>query len=155
MEWLDTNVAYWHWIVFGIALAAFEIFVPSFFMLWLGASAIVVGLLSWFLPTSFVMEMLIWGVLSITCLIGWFKFVSPKMKDVSNSGMAKEAMFGKVGTVLEFNSEASRGKLRFPAPLLGEDEWRFIFEGNLAPGDKVSVFDVSGNDLLVKAKDQS
>ena len=152
MEWLNEHIAYWHWIVFGIALAAIEIFVPSFFMLWLGASAIVVGLITWFLPISFVVQMLIWGVLSIICLVGWFKFVSPKMKDVSNSGMAKEAMFGKVGTVLEFNSELSRGKLRFPAPLMGEDEWRFIFEGNLSPGDKVTVSDISGNDLIVKSQ---
>ena len=152
MEWLNEHIAYWHWIVFGIALAAIEIFVPSFFMLWLGVSAIVVGLITWFLPISFVVQMLIWGVLSIICLVGWFKFVSPKMKDVSNSGMAKEAMFGKVGTVLEFNSELSRGKLRFPAPLMGEDEWRFIFEGNLSPGDKVTVSDISGNDLIVKSQ---
>lgn len=152
MEWLNANIDYWHWIVFGIALAAIEIFVPSFFMLWLGVSAIAVGILTWFLPLSFTVQIFIWGVLSVVCLITWFKFVSPKMKDVSNSGMAKEAMFGKVGTVLEYNSESSRGRLRFPAPLMGEDEWRFIFEGELSPGDKVSVADISGNDLIVKSK---
>lgn len=150
MEWLDANVAYWHWIVLGLILAAAEIFAPSFFMIWLGASAIVVGLLTWFMPFSFALQMLIWGLLSLACLVGWFKYIAPKMKDATKSGMAKEALHGQIGTVLEYNSSTSRGMLRFPAPLLGEDEWRFISQENLVSGDKVVVIDTSGNDLLVK-----
>lgn len=151
MEWLDTNVAYWHWIVLGFALAAMEMFVPSFFMIWLGGSAIIVGLLTWMFPLSFAVEILIWGLLSLGCLITWFKFVSPRMKDVTKSGMAKEALFGQIGTVLEYSTHTNRGLLRFPAPLLGEDEWRFISQDKLSSGDKVTVIDNSGNDLVVKA----
>lgn len=151
MEWLNDNIAYWHWIVFGFALAAVEIFVPSFFMLWLGASAVAVGLLSWILPLSFAVELLIWGILSLACLIAWFKFVSPHFKDVTKSGMGREALIGQIGTVLEYNTSSTRGVLRFPAPLLGEDEWRFISQDKLSSGDKVVITDTSGNDLIVKA----
>lgn len=150
IEWLDTHVAYWHWIVFGVVLAVFEMLVPSFFMLWLGVSAILVGIGLLITPFSFTLQLLAWGVLSLLCLIGWFKFVAPKMHDKTRSGMAMEALNGKVGTVLDFQSSSSRGTLRFSAPMLGEDEWRFICETPLQPGDKVSVFDTSGNDLLVK-----
>ena len=149
-EWLNNNVSYWHWIVFGVVLAGVEIFVPSFYMIWLGASAIVVGLLTLFLPIPFVVQLSLWGLLSVACLVIWFKFVSPKMKDVTKSGMAKEALFGQLGTVLEYNASTSRGRLRFPAPLLGEDEWAFICTESVAVGDKVSVTDTSGNDLIVK-----
>lgn len=151
MDWLDTAVAYWHWIALGFLLAAAEIFVPSFFMMWLGISAILVGLISWLFPIPFAVELLLWGVLSLGCLIGWFKFVAPKMKDVTKSGMAKEALIGQIGTVLEHSESAGRGTLRFPAPLLGEDEWRFISTESLSSGDKVIVTDTSGNDLIVKA----
>lgn len=150
MEWLNANMAYWHWIVFGFALAAVEIFVPSFFMLWLGVSAIVVGLLAWVLPLSFAVQLLIWGLLSLACLVMWFKFVSPRLKDVTKSGMAREALIGQIGTVLEYNTNTTRGMLRFPAPLLGEDEWRFISQETLSSGDKVVVTETSGNDLIVK-----
>ena len=150
MEWLDTNVAYWHWIVLGFALSALEIFVPSFFMIWLGVSAIAVGVVTWVFPLSFTAEILFWGLLSLTCLITWFRFVSPKMKDVTKSGMGREALLGQIGTVLEFNHGTTRGMLRFPAPLLGEDEWRFISQDKLTSGDKVVVTDTSGNDLIVK-----
>jgi len=150
IEWLDANVAYWHWIVVGVLLAAVEMFVPTFFMLWLGVSAIVVGLLSLVIPMSFAVQMLVWGLLSLVCLVIWFMFVSPKMKDRTKSGMAMEALHGKIGTVLEYQQSSSRGLLRFSAPLLGEDEWRFICEQPLNPGDKVAVLDTSGNDLIVK-----
>ncbi len=150
IEWLDVNIAYWHWIVFGVALAVLEMLMPSFFMLWLGASAITVGIALLIVPFSFAMQLFIWGALSVACLIAWFKFVSPQMKDKTRSGMAMEALHGKIGTVLDYQESKSRGQLRFPAPILGEDEWRFICETPLNPGDKVTVLDTSGNDLVVK-----
>ncbi|GAB1255808.1 NfeD family protein [Aurantivibrio plasticivorans] len=150
VDWLNANAEYWHWWVFGIFLSVLEIFVPSFFMIWLGASAVVVGMVMLVAPISFAVQLGIWAALSVACLVGWFKFVAPKMKDRTRSGMAMEAINGKVGTVLEYQVSSGRGTLRFSAPILGEDEWRFICEAELVPGDKVSVFDTSGNDLLVK-----
>lgn len=149
-EWLDTGLPAWLWLVIGFALAAIEILVPSFFMLWLGASAIVVGILCLFIPMSFAAELLIWVVLSLVCLVGWFKWISPRMKTNSLSGMAMESTLGKQGTVLEYNAATERGMLRFSAPVLGEAEWRFIHTGDLQPGDRVTVTDFSGNDLIVK-----
>jgi hypothetical protein len=150
MEWLNVNIAYWHWIVLGLALIGIELFSLTFYMVWIGASAIVVGMLSWVLPIPFSVQVLIWGALSIVCLVIWFKYFAPKMKDKTKSGMAMEALQGKIGTVLEFNSESLRGVLRFPAPLLGEDEWRFICEDKIVVGDRVAVKENSGNDLIVR-----
>lgn len=149
IDWLNENMAYWHWFVFGVALVVLEIVVPSFFMLWLGVSAGVVGLVVLLFDVSFTVQLLLWAILSITCLLTWFKFVSPRMIDRTKSGMAKEALHGQIGTVLEYNVSNSRGLLRFSAPLLGEDEWRFICEDKLVIGDKVIVKDTSGNDLIV------
>ena len=42
---LDYIIEYWHWIVLGIVLMLSEIFIGSFFILWFGAAAVVVGLL--------------------------------------------------------------------------------------------------------------
>ena len=72
------------------------------------------------------------------------------MQDKTRSGMAHESMVGKVATVLDYHTATSRGQLRFSAPVLGEDEWRFICEQPLKPGDRVCVIDFSGNDLIVK-----
>ncbi|UTF59896.1 NfeD family protein [Gilvimarinus sp. DA14] len=151
-EWLQTGLAPWIWIVFGIALSALEILLPSFFMLWLGVSAIVVGLVTWLVPLSLALQLLLWIVLSFLSLLAWFKWIAPRMKDKTLSGMAMEKAVGQIGTVLNYTVSTQRGILRFPAPVLGEDEWRFICTSDLQPGDRVIVMDFSGNDLIVKPK---
>ena len=36
MDWLNSSIEYWHWMVLGLLLVASEVFVPSFVMLWFG-----------------------------------------------------------------------------------------------------------------------
>ena len=145
--WLNESIQWWHWMLLGIILAGGEMLVPSFFLLWIGISAMVVGSLLLLFPLSVQLQLLLWGALSLICLITWFKFVAPKMRDKSKSGMALEALRGQVGTVLSYNE--GRGQLRFPAPLLGEDEWHFFCDAPVNVGDKVRVSDTSGNALVV------
>jgi len=152
MEWLNTHIEYWHWIVFGLVLAGLEIFAPSFFMLWLGVSAIAVGLIMSITEISVTSQVLIWAGLSFSCLVAWFKFVSPMMKNKTLSGMSKEAIIGQEGTVLNHSNESHRGKMRFPAPIVGNDEWSIISDDELTGGDRVVVKDVVGNALSVKKK---
>ena len=152
MEWLNTHIEYWHWIVLGLVLAGIEIFAPSFFMLWLGISAILVGLIMSVTEISFTLQVFIWAAASFTCLLAWFKFISPMMKDKSLSGMSKEAILGQEGTVLHHSMETNRGMMRFPAPILGNDEWNIISDDELTGGDRVVVKDVVGNSLSVKKK---
>ncbi|PKM12244.1 MAG: hypothetical protein CVV13_06080 [Gammaproteobacteria bacterium HGW-Gammaproteobacteria-3] len=150
LEWLNAHIAYWHWIVLGLILATGEMLLPSFVMLWFGISAIVVGLLVALLPLSFTLQLLIWVILSLFVVFGWFKWISPRMKNRTLSGMAKEAILGQIGTVIEYNSvQAGRGTLRFPAPVLGDDEWQFICDQTVEIGSRVVVRDISGNTLIV------
>jgi membrane protein implicated in regulation of membrane protease activity len=148
--WLESGLLAWHWVVIGFVLAALEILLPSFFMLWLGVSAIAVGLITLLVPMALAWQLLLWVALSLGCLVAWFKFVAPTMKDKTRSGMARESMLGQVATVLDYQAATCRGQLRFSAPALGEAEWRFICEQPLKPGDRVCVADFSGNDLIVR-----
>ena len=154
LEWLNANIAYWHWIVFGLVLSLSEILVMSFVLLWFGLSAIVVGILLWIFPFSITMQLFIWVSLSLFNVFGWFKWISPRIKNKSLSGMARETMIGQIGTVIEYNSvQSGRGKLRFPAPILGNDEWQFICTDEIEVGSRVIVQEFSGNSLIVsKAK---
>jgi membrane protein implicated in regulation of membrane protease activity len=153
LEWLNTEVAYWHWMIFGLALALLEIMLFSFVALWFGLSALIVGLLLWLLPLSFTMQLTIWIILSIFIVFSWFKWVSPLLKNKSFSGMAKESMLGQMGTVIEYNSaHEGRGTLRFSAPILGADEWQFICTDTVEVGSRVTVREFSGNTLIVSVK---
>ena len=149
IEWLDTNILYWHWIVAGFILIAIELIVPVFVLLWLGVSAIVVGILSLLLPTGFSLEILIWAVLSAIFLLLWHKYMSPRFINRTLAGLTKEAIIGQIGMVIRYSEQQERGMLKFPAPVAGNDEWEFIFSGTLQNGDKVRVSDISGNSLIV------
>ena len=40
---MELELVYWHWLVLGMLLVGFEIFVPSFTVLWFGLGAVVVA----------------------------------------------------------------------------------------------------------------
>ena len=142
---------YWHWIVFGIGLMLSEIFIGSFFIVWFGAAAIVVGLLLLPLPNmSGTAQLILWAISSASFALAWFKLIKPLNIDKTKAGLSKEALFGEVGQVLQVPSGDKRGKVRFPAPVLGSDEWLIISHEAVSIGDRVSVVDLSGNALIVK-----
>ena len=148
---MEFGIEYWHWIVFGIALMLSEIFIGSFFIFWFGAAAVIVGLLILPLPDmSPTAQVIIWAVSSASFALAWFKLVKPLNVDKTKAGLSKESLVGEIGQVLQIPSGDKRGKVRFPAPVLGSDEWLIISHDTVSIGDRVSVIDLSGNALIVE-----
>jgi len=150
IDGLNFTIEYWHWIIFGLLLSVSELFVLSFVLLWFGLSAIAVGLILAIIKISLTIQILLWILLSVFNIFAWFKWISPRLKNKTLSGMSREKMLGQVGTVIEFNpAHEGRGTLRFPAPILGADEWQFICAEKLEVGVRVIVQEFSGNSLIV------
>lgn len=148
---MNIDLLYWHWIVIGIALMLVEIFVGSFFIFWFGAAAVVVGLAMVLAPSlGIVVQVLLWGILSACFALAWFKYLKPLSKDRTKAGLSREALIGEIGQVLSAPNGESKGMLRFPAPVLGNDEWLIISQDDLKVGDRASVIDLSGNSLIVR-----
>ena len=144
-------VEYWHWVVFGVLLVLSEIALTTFFILWFGVAAIIVGAILYFAPgLSLSWQIFIWTLLSSLLAAAWFKYLKPLSIDRTKAGLSREAILGEVGQVISVPSEDRRGRMRFPAPILGADEWMIISSEKLAEGDRVRVKDVSGNSLLVE-----
>ena len=120
------NVEYWHWLIVGMLLLGAEMFISGFILFWFGLSAVLLGILMLILPLDFKLQLLIWAGLSIAAVAVWNRFIRPGWKEKTLSGMAHETLTGQIGMVLESNQGKTRGRLRFPAPVLGEDEWMFI-----------------------------
>lgn len=151
LAWLTANIQYWHWIVFGLVLACGELLLPSFILLWFGISAILVGVLLLLQPVSVTAQLLIWVVLALINVWLWFKWITPRFKTESLSGMAMESMLGRTAIVITCDGahEGRRGMLRFSMPVLGSDEWHFIAEEPVEPGMRVVVREFSGNALII------
>jgi len=140
----------WHWLVLGIFLVIMEIFVPSFTVLWFGLGALVVGVVLWPLPDlPLAGQLMIWIVASCAFALGWFKYFKPRMIDKTTAGIARESAIGESGQVIRAPVAESRGLVRFAVPILGDDEWEFISEQEVAVGDRVFIKEFSGNTLIV------
>ncbi|UTW45234.1 NfeD family protein [bacterium SCSIO 12696] len=150
---MEFDLAYWHWLIFGIVLVAAEIFLPSFTILWFGLGAIVVGFIKALVPEmAFATELLIWLLASCAFTVFWFKYFKPRMADRTTAGISGEAVIGETGHVIRAPVEGNRGQVRFATPVLGNDEWEFICEQDVEVGDRVSISRISGNTLVVSKK---
>jgi membrane protein implicated in regulation of membrane protease activity len=148
---MEIDVLYWHWVVFGVVLMLSEIVITTFFILWFGIAAILMGGVVFLLPgIDLSWQILIWTVMSSLLAFFWFKYLKPLSIDRTKAGLSREAIVGEVGQVISVPHEGKRGKLRFPAPILGADEWLILSQDSLAEGDRVRVKDVSGNSLVVE-----
>lgn len=148
---MEFEFLYWHWIVLGVALMLCEMFLASFFILWFGAAAVIIGALVFLFPQlPAVWQVFLWTLLSSVLALAWFKYLKPLAIDKTKAGLSREALLGEIGQVLSPPNGEKRGTLRFPAPLMGADEWPCISQDALSIGDRVSVVDFSGNTLIVK-----
>jgi membrane protein implicated in regulation of membrane protease activity len=147
---MTIQIAYWHWLVFGMLLMITEIFVPNFTLVWFGLAAIVVsGLMLIFPSISLTWQLFIWALASCAMTFLWFKYIKPRMVDRTHAGIARESILGQTGQVIKAPVEGRNGVLRFAVPMLGSDEWAFYCNEPVAVGDRVVVKEISGNTLIV------
>ena len=61
---------WWHWLVFGLLLVVAELAIPSFFIIWFGVAAILVGLSLLGVTLSFTAQLFSFTALSLALLTG-------------------------------------------------------------------------------------
>ncbi|MBZ0253323.1 MAG: NfeD family protein [Candidatus Methylomirabilis sp.] len=140
----------WMWVAAGIVLALAELAIPSFTIVWFGLGAILVGALAWLgAVESLKVQILLWAALSTALTVLWFRYLKPKTKTLS--GESKASVVGAAGVVKSaVNDDFHTGVVRFPVSVLGSDEWTFVADEALAPGDRAVVVDVVGEKLKVR-----
>ena len=142
----------WHWLVLGFVLLIIEMFVPTFASLWFGGAAIIVAALSWLLPISVSMQIIIWLVLSAIFLLAWFKFIKPLSVDRTKAGLGGSVIIGVTGMIIVAPQLERAGVVRFSVPIVGAAEWMCRTSGEqVAVGDRVIVTDIVGNELIVSS----
>jgi membrane protein implicated in regulation of membrane protease activity len=74
VEWLK-HIVFWHWWILAGMLLILELTSPVFFFLLLGFSAAAVGFLLLVFPNIPVpAQLLLFGILSVTTVLGWRKY---------------------------------------------------------------------------------
>lgn len=141
------DMQWWIWVVVGFALCALEIFTLTFFVLWFGIAAVLVGGLAWSLPQLPVAaQVLVWALLSTLMAVLWFKVFKNKSLD---KRWTADAFIGEVGLLTAPVAEFQKGKVRFQKPILGNDEWVCTSNSAIAAGERVRIVSIQGNTVHV------
>ncbi|MCF8179576.1 MAG: NfeD family protein [Sulfuritalea sp.] len=146
---------WWHWIILGLGLGLVELVVPSFFVIWFGLGAVLVGVALLLVPAmGFTAQILLWTLTSIAMTVLWFK-VLRKEGGKTRSGQANEAL-GEIGILVRaiepLGVASARGEVRFQKPILGSDIWPCLADEAIAAGERVRVLAIDGQ-LLKVGKD--
>ena len=148
----EMELAWWHWMVLGLGLSLAELVVPSFFIIWFGLGALLVGVAMLAAPAmAFSTQILLWTVASVLMTVLWFR-VFRKDGGKTRSGQANEAL-GEIGVLVRavepLGVASARGEVRFQKPVMGSDVWPCLADEAIAAGERVRVLAVDGQLLKV------
>jgi len=150
MEWLNTNILWWHWLAIGIVLVVAEIFVPSLVIIWFGLAAILVGILKAIIDLSFPACLFLWAGGSVIFLAIWFRFFKKTRRSYVGQAREYAHVLGTIEESLEGEEENGRYKAFFNVPVLGDRVWIVESDDPLEIGDSVKIRKVVGQILKVK-----
>lgn len=141
------DLLWWHWMVLGLLLGLAELAVPSFFIIWFGLGALLVGVILLLVPTlGFNTQVLLWSLASASMTVLWFKVFRNASR--TRSGQADEVL-GEIGVLTHTVEPFAKGEVRFQKPLLGSDVWPCLADEAIAAGERVKVLAVDGQLLKV------
>ena len=150
-DWLATIDSHWFWLSIGLALAAIEMIAPGFFLMWLGAAAIIVGLMTWGvsatwgLTMSLPLQVALFAMISVLTVYAGKKFFAqnPIESDDPLLNDRGARLTGEIVTVTEAISDG-RGRVR-----VGDSEWS-ARGADASAGTRVRVTGADGAVLLVE-----
>lgn len=141
-------LSFWHWWILAAVLLILEVFSPAAFFIWIGLAAGLVGLALWAVDLSWQMQFLLFGVLSVVCVVlgrSWFKR-NPIETDKPNLNRRGQELIGKVFNVEQAITNGS-GRIR-----VGDSTWKA--NGLDVPvGKKVKVVGIESAVLQVESVD--
>ncbi len=141
-------ISFWHWWILAAVLLILEVFSPAAFFIWIGLAAGLVGVLLWVFGLSWQMQLLLFGVLSVVCVVlgrAWFKR-HPIATDKPNLNRRGQDLIGRVFDVEQAISNGS-GRIR-----VGDSTWK-ANGPDVAVGKKVKVVGINSAVLQVEPID--
>jgi len=140
------QISYWHWFILGCVLVVLEVLAPGVIFVWLGVSAVIMGVVSLIAPElTWEHEFLIFTVLSVVSVFAGRALIRrrPTSTDHPLLNRRGEQYVGRVFKLEEAIVNSS-GKVR-----IDDTIWKVSGE-DLAAGTDVKVTGAKGVILQVK-----
>ncbi len=142
-----SQLNYWHWLAFGLCLLAVELLGTAGYFLWLGISALAVGVITVFLPVSWQLQWMSFASISLaTTWLWWRKQLSTDQQDDEQRQLnqKEKQLIGKTSVV---EQDVIAGQFRLA---LGDTTWTAECNVELKAGTRVIITEVDG--IVVKVK---
>ncbi|MGB3339045.1 MAG: NfeD family protein [Devosia sp.] len=136
----------WAWIIAGLVLLALELFLPGGYLLWMGISGIVTGLVVLVWAIGWPLQWLIFGVLSLVSIALWVRWSRSRPTPTDRPYLNRRAEhFVGQEAVLEQPIQQGFGRV-----VLGDTVWR-VSGADLPVGQRVRIVGNEGAVLKVEA----
>lgn len=137
----------WLWMIGGVVLLIAELLAPGFFLVWIGAAALITGVFALLFDIGVAGQLALFALYSAIAVYAakrWYEGRPVETEDpMLNDRSAR--LLGRTATVVEPIDEHA-GRVR-----LGDGEWS-ARGGPAAAGEHVRITGVDGNCLLVEAE---
>ena len=145
---LIASLGPWNWIILGGILLAVEVMAPGTFILWLGLSAILVGVISFAIEWSWQAQGVAFAVLSVVSVALWWR-LGRRGRSESDDGdqpFLNRRAQGFVGRVFTLDKPIvdGAGTVR-----IGDTVWR-ITGPDCAAGSRIKIARADGATLFVE-----
>lgn len=132
------------WLIAGLVLLILEVFIGSFFLMWIGAGALLTALAALLFTQAWV-QWLVFAVVSAILLAVSRPFVRSIHARVTVPSNV-DSLIGQQAVVLQkIDDQANTGRVR-----IRSDEWRARSDSVIEADSRVIVTGVEGTTLLVK-----
>lgn len=139
-------LVFWHWFLLGLVLLIAEVLLSTgYFLIWVGAAALIVGVLAWLVPAlGWEPQLVLFGVLSIASFFVWRRF-SPG-NPVSDQPTLNRRGQSYVGRTFTLDSAIVNGVGKLH---VDDSQWR-VSGADAEAGTQVKVVAVDGATLKVE-----
>jgi membrane protein implicated in regulation of membrane protease activity len=146
---LLNQIDHWHWLAFGLALLCVEILGAAGYFLWLGLSALLVGLLISLLPLGWQMQWLSFASFSLITTWLWWRYQQKKDHQDDKTNTLNRRTQQLIGETVTLDEPFPTGKGRIR---LGDTTWSAVSEQMIEVGTLVEVHKVDGINLHIRPK---
>ena len=136
----------WLWLIGGVVLLIAEVIAPGFFLMFIGAAAIVTGIAALLLPIGLALQLALFAIIAVIVARYGGRRAYASRYDVSTDPLLNDRvgrLLGRIVVVVE-DVDSKGGRVR-----VGDSDWS-ARGGPAAAGERVRIVDVDGNCLKVE-----
>jgi inner membrane protein len=144
LGWI-VSLGSWNWFILAALLFLVEVLAPGMFMMWLGLSAILVGIISSAVIWSWQAQLIAFAVFAIAAVPAW-RYFARKVEGPTGSPFLNRRADGYVGRVFTLDKPIVGG---IGAVRIDDTIWR-VSGPDCPAGSRVKIARADGANLLVE-----